>query len=89
MVRNTKLCLPNHIPVRDADEFKCHFWQFKADWSEIHFLSKLSLHFYVFVFTLAKNMLPGLQVRRSAWQQILMKILSLREREVLKQLKRS
>ena len=36
-----KLCLPNHIPVRSADWFKCHFWQlyFKADWSEIHFLS--------------------------------------------------
>ena len=36
-----KLCLPNHIPVRNADWFKCHFWQlyFKADWSEINFLS--------------------------------------------------
>ena len=43
--RNATLCLPNHIPVRDADWFKCHFRQlyFKADWSEIHFLSKLSL----------------------------------------------
>ena len=46
-----KLCLPNHIPVRSADWFKCHFRQlyFKADWSEIHF--------YAFVFTLAENML--------------------------------
>ena len=33
-------------------------------------------------------MLPSLQVRRSARQQILMKILSLREREVLNQLKK-
>ena len=40
-VRNAKLCLSNHIPVHDADWFKCHFWQlyFKADRSEIHFLS--------------------------------------------------
>ena len=58
--------------------------------SEIHFLSKLSLPFYTFVFTLAENMslLPGLHVQRSARQQHLMKILSLREREVLKQLKK-
>ena len=34
----------------------------KADWSEIYFLSKLSLPFYAFVFTSAVNMLllPGL-----------------------------
>jgi len=34
---------------------------FKADWLEIHFLSKLSLPFYVSVFTSAENMLllPG------------------------------
>ncbi len=39
-VRNAKICLPNHILVRDADWFKCHFRQlyFKAGWSEIHFL---------------------------------------------------
>ena len=45
----------NHIPVRDAVWFKRHFRQlyFKADWSEIHFLSKLSLPFYVSVFTSA------------------------------------
>jgi len=63
---------------------------FKADWSEIHFLSALSLLFYAFVFTLAENMslLPGLHVPRSTWQQSLMKILSLREREGLKQLKK-
>ena len=31
-VWNAKLCLPNHIPVRDTDRFKCHFRQlyFKA-----------------------------------------------------------
>ena len=62
-VRNAKLCFPNHIPVRDAVWFKHHFRQlyFKADWSEIHFLSKLSLPFYVSVFTSAENMslLPG------------------------------
>ena len=77
--RNATLCLPNHIPVRDADWFKCHFRQlyFKADWSEIHFLSKLSLTFFAFVFTSAENMslLPGLHVRRSARQQSLVKIL--------------
>ena len=91
-VRNAKLCLANHIPVRDADWFKCHFRQlyFKADWSEIHFLSTLSLPFYAFVFISAENVsfLPGLHVRRSARQQSLMKILSLRKREVLKQLKK-
>ena len=39
-VQNTKLCLPNHIPVCDADWFKWKFRQlyFKADWSQIHFL---------------------------------------------------
>ena len=58
-IQNTKLCLFNHIPVRDADWFKCHFWQlyFKADWWEIHFLSTLSLPFYTFVFTSAENVL--------------------------------
>ena len=57
-VRNAKFCLPNHIPVRDADWFKRHFRQlyFKTDWSEIHFLSKLSFPFYVSVFTSAENM---------------------------------
>ena len=82
-VRNAKLCLANHIPVRDADWFKCHFRQlyFKADWSQIHFLSKLSFPFYAFVFTSAENtlLLPGLHVQWSARQQSLMKILSLRE----------
>ena len=63
-VRNAKLCLPNHIPVREAVWFKRHFRQlyFKADWSEIHFLSKLSLPFYVSVFTSAgekMSLLPG------------------------------
>ena len=62
-VRNAKLCLPNHILVRDADWFKRHFRQlhFKADWSEIHYLSKLSLPFYVSVFTSAEifSLLPG------------------------------
>ena len=86
-VRNAKLCLPNNIPVRDADWFKCHFRHlyFKADWSEMHFLSKLSLPFYAVVFTSAENMslLPALHVRRSAQQQRLVKILWLREREVL------
>ena len=84
-VQNTKLCLPNHICVHDTDWFKCHFWQlyFKADGSETFFLS---LPFYVFVFTLVEHMsfLPGLHVWRSAWQQSVMKILFLREREVLK-----
>ena len=58
---NTKLCLSNHIPVRDADWFKCHFrhlcfkadwfkcnfWQlcFKAHWSK--FTSFLSCHFFL------------------------------------------
>ena len=43
-VRNAKLCLSNHIPVHDADWFKCHFQQLylKTDWLEIHFLSMLS-----------------------------------------------
>ena len=56
-IQNAKLCLFNHIPVRDADWFKCHFWQlyFKADWWEIHFLSTLSLPFYTFVFTSAER----------------------------------
>ena len=47
----------HHIPVHDADWFKCNFWQlyFKADWSEIHFFSVLSFPFYSFVFTLAEN----------------------------------
>ena len=41
-----------------ADWFKCHVQQlyFKADWSEIHFLSTLSFPFYTFVFTSAENM---------------------------------
>ena len=84
-VQNATLCLPNHIPVCNAHWFKCHYRQlyFKADRSEIHFLCKLSLPFYTFVFTSAENMslLPGLHVRRSTQKQSLMKILSLRERE--------
>ena len=49
---------------------------YAADWSEIHFLSKLSLPFCAFVFTLAENLslLPGLHMQRSAQQQSLMKI---------------
>ena len=56
-VQNAKLCLPNHIPVRDADWFTCHFRQlyFKTDWSEIHFLYTLSFPFYAFVFASAEN----------------------------------
>ena len=40
-IQNPKLCSPNHISVRDADWFKCNCQQlyFKADWSEIRFLS--------------------------------------------------
>jgi len=78
MVRNAKLCLPNHIVVRGADWFKCHFWQlyFKADWLEIHFLSE------------DMSLVSGLHVQRSNWQQSLIKILSWREREGLKQLKK-
>ena len=58
-VQNAEFCLPNQIPVRDADWFKYHFRQlyFKADWSEIHFLFTLSFPFYAFVFTSAENML--------------------------------
>ena len=67
MVRNAKLCLSNHIPVRDADWFKCHFRQlyFRADWSQIHFLSTLSFPFYAFV-TSAENMslIPGSRVKK-------------------------
>ena len=50
-----------------------------------HFLSTLP----AFVFTSAENilLLPGLHMQRSAWQQSLIKIL-LREREVLKHLKK-
>jgi len=80
--------LPNHIPVCDADWFECHFQQlyFKADWLKIPSLSKLSLPFYACVFTSAENvsLLPGLHVQGSAWQQSLMKVLSLKEREVIK-----
>ena len=61
-----KLCLPNHIPVHNADWFKCHFRQlyFKSDWLEIHFFSTLPFPFYAFVFTSAENMslLPGLHM---------------------------
>ena len=64
---------------------------FNADWSEIHFLSKLSL-LSTSLFSLrlkaCRFYLAGLHVRRSARQQSLMKILPLREREVLKQLKK-
>ena len=70
----------------------CHFWQlyFKADWLEIHFLSILSFPFDAFIFTSDENvlLLPGLHVQRSTRQQSLMKILSLREREVLKRMKK-
>ena len=54
---------------------------FIADWLEIHFLFTVSLPFYAFVFTLAEN------VSKKCLEQSLMKIL-LREREVLKQLKK-
>ena len=56
--------------------------------NSFHFYAIIS--FYAFVFTSAENMLllPGLHVWRSAQQQSLMKILSLRKREVLKQLKK-
>ena len=59
---------------------------FKADWLKIPSLSKLSLPFYACVFTSAENvsLLPGLHVQGSAWQQSLMKVLSLKEREVIK-----
>ena len=52
----------------------------------IHFFSMLSFPFYAFVFTSAENMLllPGLYVQRSARQQSLMKVLSLKKREVIK-----
>ena len=64
---------------------------FNADWSEIHFLSKLLL-LSTSLFSLrlkkCRFYLAGLHVRRSARQQSLMKILPLREREVLKQLKK-
>ena len=45
-----------------------------------------SLPFYACVFTSAENvsLLPGLHVRGSARQQSLMKVLSLKEREVIK-----
>ena len=51
-VQKAKLCLPNHIPVHDADWFKRHFRHlyFKADWSEILSLSRLLLPFYAFCF---------------------------------------
>ena len=87
-VQNAKFCLPNHIPVCNADWFNCCFQQlyFKADWSEIHFFSTLAFPFYALVFTSAENMsrLPGLHEHRSAWQQSLMKVLLLRETEVIK-----
>ena len=56
--------------------------------NSFHFYAIIS--FYAFVFTSAENMLllPGLHVWWSAQQQSLMKILSLRKREVLKQLKK-
>ena len=69
-VQNATLCLPNHIPVCSAHWFKCHFRQLysKADWSEIHFLCKLSLPFYAFIFTSPENMLllPGLHMGTSS-----------------------
>ena len=50
--------------------FRCHFRQlyFIADWLEIHFLCKLSLPFYTFIFTSAENMLllPGLHMGSSS-----------------------
>ena len=53
-------------------------------------IGQISLPFYAFVFTSAENtsLLPGLHLRRNAWQQSVMEILSLRERKVLKQLKK-
>ena len=46
----------------------------------------LAFPFCALVFTSAENMLllPGLQVCRSAWQQSLVKVLLLRETEVIK-----
>ena len=63
---------------------------FKADLLDSHFLSLPSLPFHIFVFTLAEimSLLPGLCEWRSAQQQSLMEILSLKEREVLKLLKK-
>jgi len=43
-VQNTKLCLPNHIPVRNADCFKCHFWHITQLIGQ-KFTSFLSCHF--------------------------------------------
>ena len=81
MVRNTKLCLPNHIVVHGADWFKCHFWQlyFKADWLEIHFLFAPLFSLQPKTCCLYRS---GLHLWRSIWQQSLIKILW-REREVL------
>ena len=49
-----------------------------------------SFPFYAIVFILAENLslLPGLHVQRSARQQSLIRILLLRDREVLKQLQK-
>ena len=86
-----KLCLPNHIPVHNADWFKCHFRQsyFKSDWLEIHFFSTLPFPFYAFVFTLAENMslLPGLHVHDLPPALIFFPVMNLKEWVLLKWLK--
>ena len=81
-LKKNSACLTTFLSAKcNTDWFKCHFWQlyFKAYWSEVHFLSKLSLPFYTFVFTAAEHVLflHGLHVQRSTQQQSLMKILSL------------
>ena len=55
-VRNARLFAYLHSCPR-CWLFKCHFrlLYFKADWSEIHFRSKLSLPFYALVFTWLKT----------------------------------
>ena len=75
-VLECKLCFPNHVLIRDADWFKCHFGQlyFKADWSEIHFLSLplFPLQLKTCCFYLAYTC-------KEALSSNLMKIVSLRE----------
>ena len=66
---------------------------FKADWSEIHFLSKLSLPFYVSVFTSAgekMSLLPGwlTRAKKRSTAKSDENITVDGESEVLKQLKK-
>ena len=88
-VWNAKLCLPNRIPVRDTDWFKCHFRQsyFKAKSvrNSLPFYANCYHFLSMFLFSLwlkTCRFLPGLHMQRSAWQKSLMKILLLREREI-------